>query len=48
MSFNGIAIGAVATIVIYHGMRAVAKYGPLKGTLEGPSDAIVVPSPASE
>jgi len=29
-------------------MRFVAKYGPLKGALvEGPGDAVVVPSPAS-
>ena len=48
VSFNGIAIGAFATIFIYHGMRFVAKYGPLKGALvEGPGDAVVVPSPAS-
>ena len=36
MSFNGIAIGAVATIVVYHAMSLIAKYGPLKGTLLGP------------
>ena len=49
VSFNGIAIGAVATIATYHGMRFVAKYGPLKGTLvEGRIDEVVVPSPASE
>ncbi len=32
-SFNGIAIGAFATIIVYHLMAAVAKFGPLKGSL---------------
>ena len=33
MSFNGIAIGAFATIIIYHVMNLIQKYGPLQGTL---------------
>ena len=32
-SFNGIAIGAALTIVVYHVMNLVQKYGPLKGSL---------------
>ena len=47
VSFNGIAIGAVATIVVYHAMSLIAKHGPLKGTLgphsDEPADA---PEPA--
>ena len=35
VSFNGIAIGAVATIVVYHAMNFVAKRGPLHGVIEG-------------
>jgi len=35
VSFNGIAIGAVATIVIYHAMNYVAKVGPLQGSIQG-------------
>ncbi len=50
LSFNGIAIGCVATIVVYHGMRLLAKHGPLKGALGGdhpePADE-AIPSPAS-
>ncbi len=44
VSFNGIAIGAVATIVAYHAMNFVATYGPLKGQL---SPAEEVPTPAA-
>ncbi len=40
VSFNGIAIGAVATIVVYHAMRLIAKHGPLKGTLGPHSDDV--------
>jgi uracil-xanthine permease len=32
-SFNGIAIGAFLTIIVYHVMNTVQKYGPLKGAL---------------
>jgi uracil-xanthine permease len=37
VSFNGIAIGAVATIVIYHAMNYIAKRGPLHGSVQGGS-----------
>ena len=32
-SFNGIAIGSFAVIIVYHVMYALQKYGPLQGTL---------------
>ena len=36
VTFNGIALGTVAAIVIYHAMTAVAR---LRGTDGGPRDA---------
>ncbi len=36
ISFNGIALGAFITIIVYHVMNLVAKYGPLKGGIVTP------------
>ena len=50
-SFNGIAIGAFATIIVYHVMAAVARYGPLKGSLFEtlvPTVAPTAEAPAAE
>lgn len=32
-SFNGIAIGSFLTLILYHAMRAIQKYGPLQDSL---------------
>ena len=50
-SFNGIAIGCFATIIVYQVMHLLQKYGPLKGSLFAPATvteagAIDAPPPA--
>jgi uracil-xanthine permease len=51
-SFNGIAIGAFATIIVYHVMYLVQKYGRLKGSLfatqVGVADAASTLEPPTE
>jgi uracil-xanthine permease len=41
LSFNGIAIGTFATIIIYHLMNWIAKIGPSKGALYLPALATI-------
>jgi uracil-xanthine permease len=46
-SFNGIALGAFLTIVIYHVMNLIQKYGPLKGSLSV-APAVAADTPQTE
>src|SRR4051794_407550 len=46
ISFNGIALGCFATIVVYQVMKAVQKYGPLKGSLFAGESTVVTPAGA--
>jgi uracil-xanthine permease len=39
LSFNGIAIGAFATIIAYHVMNIASMYGPMKGAVLVPASA---------
>jgi hypothetical protein len=45
LEFTGIALGAAAALVIYHGMRAVERW---RGTGQEPASPASVPMPASD